>query len=302
MKTINFMKNKNALMTISFVLVFCSIISFFIKGFDLGIDFKGGVVTEMQFSKSVNAADIKEILIDDFTEVVSLEYGSSRNIVVQTPIENNYKNASSEIYSKIKSVKGYEDTKLVRSEFIGPKVGEELKTNGILSLLIVIIGVLIYVSFRFEFKFAIGAIFALVHDLLIVSGIIVAFQIDLDLTVLAAILALLGYSLNDTIVVYDRVRENFQKFNKLPVNDIINISLSETLSRTIMTSLTTSATLIALLIFGGETLSNFSIVLLLGVCIGTYSSIYVASGVLTFLNINSKQFEKTEIDTENGVV
>lgn len=300
MKIIDFMKFKQMTLIVSFVVIAASLFSITTKGFDFGIDFKGGVTTEVLFKTDVSPDDVDEILSSSFSEVTVFNYGSPKNLAIQTPTEGDYKNASHVIIEKIQEA-GF-DASLVRSEIVGPKVGDELKTNGILALVIVLIAVLAYTSIRFEVKFALGAIFALIHDLLITVGLISLTGIDMDLTVLAALLAILGYSLNDTIVVFDRIRENFQKLSDKKVYDIINISLSETLSRTLMTSLTTAATLLSIFFFSGESLKPFSIVLLFGVGIGTYSSVYVASSFLSLLNVNKEQFAKDKIDTENGVI
>lgn len=301
MKSIDFMKLKTIALLMSFFAIALSLFFSATKGFDYGIDFKGGVTTELVFKEDIKADQVQNVLKDDFSEITVFNFGSAKNVVVQTPTEGDYKNASKLILSKMNE-SGIKDVKVARSEVVGPKVGDELRTNGILALTVVIFAVLLYTSIRFEFKFALGAIFALIHDLLITVGVISLTGIDMDLTVLAALLAILGYSLNDTIVVYDRIRENFRKLSDKNVYDIINISLNETLSRTIMTSLTTAATLLAILIFSGETLKSFSIVLLFGVGIGTYSSIYVASGFLSLLKVNKEQFKKEKIDTENGVI
>lgn len=301
MKVVDFLKFKKITVFSSILLMVLSFASILFHGFDYGIDFKGGVTTEMEFTHNVSPDEIKNIIDESFSEVTVFNYGSPKNIVIQTPVEGDYKNAGS-IISKMVYDGGITDGKLIRNEIIGPKVGDELKTNGILALIVVIISVLVYISLRFEFKFAIGAVIALIHDLFITAGMISVVGIDMDLTVLAALLAILGYSLNDTIVVYDRIRENLQKLSDKNVYDIINISLSETLSRTIMTSLTTAATLIAIYLFSGESLKPFSVVLLFGVGIGTYSSVYVASSFLNLLNINKEQFKKEKVDTENGVI
>lgn len=302
MKIIDFMALKKATLFASALFLVVSLVTIATSGFNYGLDFKGGVTTEIVFEKDTKPDDVKAVLKTTFDEVTVFNYGSPKNIVVQTPTDGDYKSASQVILSEVSKSNALSDATLLRSEVIGPKVGEELKINGLLALTIVVLAVLVYTSIRFEFKFALGAIFALIHDLLITLGMISITGIDMDLTVLAALLAILGYSLNDTIVVFDRIRENFQKFSDKKVYDIINISLSETLSRTLMTSLTTAATLIAIFMFSGESLKPFSVVLLFGVGIGTYSSIYVASVFLSLLNVNKEQFKKEKVDTENGVI
>lgn len=302
MNIIDFMKRKKTTSAFSLALIIASFVSFFTVGFNFGIDFKGGVITEVQFEKSTEPDLISDLFKNDFREITAFNSGSTKNVEIQTPLEGDYKNAGEFIFEKIKQQPEYANAILLKTEFIGPKVGEELKTSGILALTIVLLAVLLYTSIRFEVKFATGAVLALIHDILITAGFISIFQIDVDLNVLAAMLAILGYSLNDTIVVYDRIRENFQKLEKEGVYDIINISLSETFSRTIMTSLTTAVTLVSILLFAGEALHSFAIVLLFGIVIGTYSSIYVASNSLLMLGVNKQQFKKEKVDTKNGVI
>lgn len=298
MKNINFMKNHKIVLIVSMLTIALSIFSFFSLNFEYGIDFRGGVVAELDFNQSVKSDDVKNTLVNDHGNITIYKSGKSSVLTIETDSKEHFQN----ILSTIKSSGQWDDIDILKNEFIGPKVGEELKLNGLLALVLVIVSVLIYTSVRFEFKFAVGAIFALIHDIVITMGMVSLFKIQVDLTVLAALLALLGYSLNDTIVVYDRIRENFQKLSDKNVYDIINISLNETLSRTLMTSLTTASTLVALLLFGGSSLSSFSIVLLFGIVIGTYSSIYIASNLLLIFNVDKEQFEKEEIDRENGVL
>ena len=297
---INFMRFNSKMITISIILMISSIALVCTKGFNFSIDFTGGTLTEIHFESDIDTDEVKNILLKEFKEVSVIHYGSSKNVVIQTPLEDDYKGAGDKIYNSIKSVKS--DATKIRTEFIGPKVGEELKTNGILALLIVTIGVLIYISISFEFKYAIGAVIALTHDLVLAAGFISLTQLNVDLTVLAAMLAILGYSLNDTIVVYDRIRENIESVEKVELNDIVNNSVNETLSRTIMTSLTTSVTLVSLLVFGGESLFSFSNVLLFGVVVGTYSSIYIASGILLYLDLEKESKVEVKTDREGGVV
>lgn len=302
MKIIDFMKSRKVSNLFSVGLIIASFVSFFTLGFNFGIDFKGGVITEVQFEHETNPDDITSLFKDDFKEISAFNSGSVKNIQIQTPLEGDYKNAGQFIFDKIKNNPEYSEAVLLKAEFIGPKVGNELKTSGILAFTVVILAVLLYTSIRFELKFATGAVIALVHDIIITAGFISLFRIDVDLNVLAAMLAILGYSLNDTIVVYDRIRENFQKLEEHPVCDIINISLSETLSRTLMTSLTTAVALISILLFAGEALNSFALVLLFGIVIGTYSSVYVASSSLVLLNVSKTQFKKEKVDTKNGVI
>lgn len=297
----NFMKYNKIMIVISTLLVIASLFLITSKGFQFGIDFKGGTLTELNFKENIETDTIKDYLKKEFKEITVIHYGSSNKILIQTELDKDYQNIGKKIFEEIK--KHEKDVNLVRTEFIGPKIGDELKTKGVLSLLIVAISILVYVTFSFEFKFSVGAIIALCHDLIISAGFISLMEINIDLNVLAAMLAILGYSLNDTIIVYDRVRENINNEEEInSISETINKSINETLSRTIMTSLTTSVTLIALLIWGGESLSSFSMILLFGIIIGTYSSIYIASGLLNTLKINKKEKDLVEISKENGVL
>jgi preprotein translocase subunit SecF len=284
---IDFMgKRKLALMfSIAFVLV--SIFSVFTRGMSLGIDFTGGALVEVGYQNAVELQQVRKALADNgFGDATVQHFGTSRDVLVRLSPRDDVSSAdlSNEAFAAIKDTAG--GGELRRVEFVGPQVGDELTEDGGLAMLYALVCILIYVALRFEYRFAVGSVIALVHDVLVTIGVFSLFQIEFDLPVLAAILAVIGYSLNDTIVVYDRIRENFRRMRKGTPEQIINVSLNETLSRTLVTSITTLFVLMALFVFGGEIIHGFALALIVGVVIGTYSSIYVASTAVLNLGIS----------------
>ena len=282
---IQFMKFRRLALILSFALIVISIISLLFKNLELGLDFTGGVLVEIQLEENLEDLEQMRVLlnennIDNFVMNFS---GSQNEVSIKIPGGADSSNA--------KSLKTVLETNfefdLRKEEFIGPQIGEELRDQGGLGLLLALLIMTVYIMFRFQYKFAIGAIFALVHDVLIVIGMFSLFSIDFDLTVLAAVLAVIGYSLNDTIVVSDRIRENFRKKRRSEIVKLIDRSLNQMLGRTLITSLTTLLVLFALLIFGGDAIQNFSIALIIGVIAGTYSSIYIVCNTLISLNITA---------------
>jgi preprotein translocase subunit SecF len=287
---------------ISGLLLVLSIASLTMQGLNLGIDFTGGTLVEVGYSEAVDLAQVREALSNsDFKSAVVQYFGSANDVLIRIPPSEGLNNA--DISSKTLNVLSGtgQDVQMRRIEFVGPQVGEELKNDGGLAMIYALMGILIYVAMRFQLRFSVGAIAALIHDVLITLGIFSITQFDFDLTVLAALLAVIGYSLNDTIVVFDRVRENFRKLRESTPVEVFNVSLNQTLSRTIMTSLTTLLVLIALFVFGGEIIHSFATALILGVLIGTYSSLFVASPVTIALGISKEdlmpvQKEGAELD------
>ncbi|HIF49939.1 MAG TPA: protein translocase subunit SecF [Thiotrichaceae bacterium] len=274
---------------ISGVLLIVSIASLVMQGLNLGIDFTGGTLIEIGYSEAVELTQVRDAIDgSEFNNAVVQYFGSATDVLIRVPPSEGL--GSDAINDKILNV--LSDTgqgiEMRRIEFVGPQVGEELKNDGGLAMLYALIGILLYVAMRFQLRFSVGAIVALVHDVLITLGIFSVTGIDFDLTVLAALLAVIGYSLNDTIVVFDRVRENFRKLREITPVEVFNVSLNQTLSRTIMTSLTTLLVLVALFIFGGEIIHSFAIALIIGVLIGTYSSIFVASPMTIALGITKE--------------
>ena len=280
---INFMRPRKIASVLSILLVVLSIFSLSFKGLNAGLDFTGGTLIEIKLSQSTNLEEIREVLGSKLEDDFQVSYfGSEQDVLIKIP-GGSENNLSDEIVAALKKSFQFD---LRRKDFIGPQIGEELRDQGGLGILAAMLVMMVYIMFRFQFKFAIGALLALVHDVLIVLGFFSIFYIGFNLTVLAAILAVIGYSLNDTIVVSDRIRENYRKKRKSDNVDIINRSLNQMLGRTLITSLTTLLVLFALLILGGDFIQNFAIALICGVIVGTYSSIYVLCNNLILMNLN----------------
>jgi len=280
---INFMKPRKIASVLSIFLVLLSIFSLSFRGLDAGLDFTGGTLIEIKLSQSTDLEEIRKVLDSKLGGDFQVSYfGSEQDVLIKIPGDSE-NNLSDEIVSSLKESFKFD---LRRKDFIGPQIGEELRDQGGLGILAAMLVMMVYIMFRFQFKFAIGALLALIHDVLIVFGFFSIFYLSFNLTVLAAILAVIGYSLNDTIVVSDRIRENYRKKRKSDNVDVINRSLNQMLGRTLITSLTTLLVLFALLILGGDFIQNFAIALICGVIIGTYSSIYVLCNTLISMNLN----------------
>ncbi|MEH6556491.1 MAG: protein translocase subunit SecF [Oceanicoccus sp.] len=299
-KVIPFMAHRKIAMLLSLVLIIGSIASLATKGLNFGLDFTGGTLVEVGYSEVEPLSDIRNTIESaGYKNAVVVHFGSETDILVRLPQGYSDELGDELVTALEKDYAGNID--LRRIEFVGPQVGDELKEQGGLAMLMALGLVMLYITFRFQLKFSVGAVSALAHDVIITLGVFSIFQIDFDLTVLAAVLAVIGYSLNDTIVVSDRIRENFRKIRKGSADSIINISLTETLARTLVTSFTTLLVLMALFVFGGELIHGFSIALLVGVFVGTYSSIYVAANVLLMMNISKEDLmlpvkEGSEVD------
>ena len=297
--TIDFVGKRMYAIIFSTVLIALSIFSLATNGLKLGIDFTGGTLIEVGYQQSADLSEVRATLAESGFNGANVQYfGSTNEVLIRLEPQTI---SSAKLSTKIIQLLG-SDVDIRRVEFVGPKVGEELTNDGGLAMLYALIGILIYVAFRFEYRFAFGSISALIHDVIITLGFFSLFQFEFDLTVLAAILAVIGYSLNDTIVVFDRIRENFLSTRHVDPSKIINGALNQTLSRTIMTSLTTLLVLLALFFLGGEIIHSFAMALLIGVLIGTYSSIYVASSMILAMGITKEDMlpsekEKQEIDT-----
>lgn len=292
---IGFMKIRRQTTVLSIILIVISIYSLFVNKLNFGLDFTGGSLIEIRLSEDIDSLEeIRELLQSMNLNDFQVNYfGSNKDISIKVPGGE----TSIDESLLIQNLKQYFDFEVRRQEFVGPQVGSELRDQGGLGLLAALAVMMVYIMFRFQYKFALGALLALIHDVLIVLGFFSFFSLDFDLSVLAAILAVIGYSLNDTIVVSDRVRENFRKKRRSDSEIAINRSLSQMIGRTLITSLTTLLVLIALLIFGGETISNFSIALIVGVISGTYSSIYIVCNTLLSLKVTSEDLmiRKTEV-------
>ena len=291
-KIYDFMKYRKYALIFSLVMLVVSIWSLATKGLVLSLDFSGGTQIEVGYETPADVSEIRNNLESaGFSNPIVVHFGAETDVLIRLQGE-----PDQELASKILDVLRSEDDEvdLRRIDFVGPQIGEELREDGGLGMLTALIIVMIYVAIRFQLKFSVGAVIALVHDVLITLGIFSLSRLEFDLTVLAAILAVVGYSLNDTIVVSDRIRENFRKIRNVPSADVINESLSQTLWRTINTSLTTFLVLLALFFLGGELIHNFSIALMVGVAIGTYSSMYVAASLMLALKIDRNDLVEVE--------
>ena len=284
---IDFMGKRHIAVAISTLLMVVCLGSLFIQGLVFGIDFTGGTLVEVGYEQSVELEKIRSTLHENgFPDAVVQHFGTTKDVSIRLGMYEESKDdpLSSQILRLLE--KNDDDVVMRHVEYVGPQIGGELVEKGGLAVLYTLFGVLIYVAFRFEYRFALGAIAALIHDTLIVVGFFSLFRLEFDLTVLAAVLAVIGYSLNDTIVVFDRIRENFVKMRKQSSIAVMNTSINQMLGRTIMTSVTTALVLIVLFVVGGELIHSFSTALLLGVIIGTYSSIYIASASALALGVS----------------
>ena len=284
-KIINFMGVRHLAGLISLLMVLGSIASFVVNGMQFGLDFTGGTQIEVGYQRSADLNQVRQQLADaGFEGAVVVYFGAETDVLIR--MQRGFEPGLGDEILRALSQGAQQQVELRRVEFVGPQVGEELRDEGGLGMLFALGVVMLYVAMRFQYKFSIGAVVALIHDVIIVLGLFSFLKLDFDLTVLAAVLAVIGYSLNDTIVVSDRIRENFRKMRVDSAMEIINASLTQTLGRTLITGLTTVLVLVALFYFGGEIIHGFSLALLVGVLVGTYSSVYVASYILMLLNIS----------------
>ena len=292
---INFMRFRKIAITISLILFVGSIGSIFTKGLSLGLDFSGGTLVEIQYEDSVDLQEIRGVLSENgYEDFQVVNFGSSLDVLIKIADQPGNSSLGDQIFTLL-SANDFEG-ELKRIEFVGPQIGSELRDQGGLGMLVALGMILLYVAFRFQYKFALGAVAALGHDVVIILGLFSIFSWDFDLSVLAALLAVIGYSLNDSIVVSDRIRENFRSERALSSEDLINLSLNQTLSRTVITSLTTLLVLFALFFFGGEAVRGFSLGLIIGVLIGTYSSLYIVTTILISLNLSQEDMAVPDVE------
>jgi preprotein translocase subunit SecF len=298
-KIINFMGVQRIAVAFSVILILISVASLLSKGLNLGLDFTGGTLVEVVYPESVEPEQIrKQLTSAGYNDLTVQHFGTSKNIMIRlAPQEGVDKNKLGDTVLDILKADNSAVIK-VQSGFVGPQIGEELREDGGLAMLYALIGILIYIALRFELRFSGGAIFALVHDVVITLGFFSVTQVEFDMTVLAAILAIIGYSLNDTIVVFDRIRENFRVFLKQPPEQVINISINHTLTRTLITSLTTLLVLVTLFFLGGKIIHSFALAMIVGVIVGTYSSIYIASSSLLMMGITKEALLPPEKENE----
>ncbi|CDI01485.1 preprotein translocase, auxillary membrane component (General Secretory Pathway) [Candidatus Competibacter denitrificans Run_A_D11] len=287
---IDFLRWRKLAMIWSVAVLLIAIMALLVRGMNLGLDFTGGTVLEVQYPQPVEIPQIRDTLAKaGFPDAQTQHFGTSRDVLIRIPPHAEQSNAatlSNSILHALQAAEGGAGASLARAEFVGPQVGQELVEQGGLAALGALAGILIYVMFRFEWRLAVGTIAATVHDVLFTIGWFSLFQIEFDLTVLAAVLAVIGYSVNDTVVVLDRIRENFRKRRKGSAMEIMNLSINETLSRTIMTSFVTLLSVIVMYFFGGSVMRGFSIAMIIGIVVGTYSSIYIASATALYLGIS----------------
>jgi preprotein translocase subunit SecF len=299
---IDFMSQRKMALIFSAVLIIASIASLTVRGLNFGLDFTGGTLIEVGYPSAPDTTEVRENLSNAGFDSIVQTFGAATDIVVRIP-PSDVEESSAELSTRVlealsQGVEG--EIEMRRVEFVGPQVGDELAEQGILAVIYAMVGVFLYVMFRFQWRFSVGAVAALFHDIIISMGIISIVQIEFDLTVVAAILAVVGYSLNDTIVLFDRIRENFPRYRKRQPIEVVNTSINETLSRTLMTSTTTLIVLFALFFFGGEIIHGFAFTLIVGVLVGTYSSIYVASTTLLMSGVS--KYDLMEVEKEGAAL
>jgi preprotein translocase subunit SecF len=298
---IDFVGKRKIAFLFSMTLIVLSIVLLITRDLNYGLDFTGGTLIEVSYPSAPEIAMVRSNLADaGMSDSIVQTFGTPTDIVVRIPPRQN-EESDAEISTAVLSAlqQGVEGEVVMRRvEFVGPQVGDELTEQGILAVVYALIGIFLYVMMRFQWRFSVGAVASLVHDIIITMGILTLVQVEFDLTVVAALLAVIGYSLNDTIVVFDRIRENFPKLRKASPLEVVNTSINETLSRTVMTSMTTLLVLIALFIFGGEIIHAFAFTLIIGIVVGTYSSIYVAS--TTLLELGVSKFDLMAVEKEGA--
>jgi len=302
----DFMGHRKMALILSLTLIFISVGALVTRGLNLGLDFTGGTVVVVNFEQTASITDVRNQLENaGFANTVVKNFGSSQDVEITVPPQNDASSSegvdeaklSNNMLTVLKQLDA--SAKITKADFVGSQVGDDLIEQGSLALLYAIMGILIYVTIRFEWRFSLGAIAALVHDVVITAGVFSLWQVEFDLTVLAALLAVIGYSLNDTIVVFDRIRENFRKGRKIETRDVINNSIGQTLSRTVITSFTTLLVLLALFYFGGALIHGFAFALLVGIVVGTYSSIFVATTATMALGISREDMIPVEKEGAN---
>jgi len=300
---IDFVGKRKIAFVFSLSLIVLSIVTLVSRDLNYGLDFTGGTLIEVSYPSAPEVSEVRANLADaGMSDSVVQTFGTPNDIVVRIPPRENEESNAEISTVVLAALQQGVDGEIVmrRVEFVGPQVGEELTEQGILAVVYALIGIFLYVMMRFQWRFSVGAVAALVHDIIITMGVLALVQVEFDLTVVAALLAVIGYSLNDTIVLFDRIRENFPRLRKASPLEVVNVSVNETLSRTLMTSMTTLLVLIALFIFGGEIIHAFAFTLIVGVVIGTYSSIYVASTVLLELGVS--KFDLMAVEKEGAVL
>ena len=286
---IKFLSLRKPAFILSLVLIICSVLIYSYKGLNFGIDFRGGTLIEVETSESENLSNLRSILNNlELGDIQVQEFGSAKNILIRVEQQAGGDQIQQNVVNIVKTALNTSlssDVNFRRTEVVGPKVSSELIKAGVIAIVVAVFAMLVYIWFRFEWQFSLGAVIALIHDVLLTLGIFSLLQLEFNLSIIAAILTIVGYSMNDTVVVYDRVRENLRKYRKKEIIDLLNISINETLSRTIMTSVTTLLALLSLYIFGGSVIKGFTFAMIWGVLVGTYSSIFIAAPLLNYLKV-----------------
>ncbi len=287
---INFMRYKGACIALSFVLMAASLVAIAIDGFNYGVDFKGGTLIEVQAkSGHADTQELRDKLAGLGLGNVQIQSFGEADVLIRVETQPGGEAEQQVAMHTVVDALG-DGFEQRRVEVVGPAVSSELRTTGVIAVVGSLVAIVLYVWFRFDWQFALGAIVALAHDVILVAGIFAVFQLEFDLSIVAALLTVLGYSVNDTVVVSDRIRENLRRYKKMDIDELLNISINETLSRTVLTGVTTIAVLLSLLVFGGDVLFNFSLAMLLGVVIGTYSSVFLAAPLLGYLGVRRDAF------------
>ena len=286
---IKFLSLRKPAFILSLTLIICSVLIYSFKGLNFGIDFRGGTLIEVETSESEKLSNLRSILNNlELGDIQVQEFGSAKNILIRVEQQAGGDQIQQNVVNIVKTALNTSlssDVNFRRTEVVGPKVSSELIKAGIIAIVVAVFAMLVYIWFRFEWQFSLGAVIALIHDVLLTLGIFSLLQLEFNLSIIAAILTIVGYSMNDTVVVYDRVRENLRKYRKKEIIDLLNISINETLSRTIMTSVTTLLALLSLYIFGGSVIKGFTFAMIWGVLVGTYSSIFIAAPLLNYLKV-----------------
>ncbi|HLU15880.1 MAG TPA: protein translocase subunit SecF [Burkholderiaceae bacterium] len=292
-RTIPFMRHALVLNLISLAAFITAVVFIALRGFNLSIEFTGGTVMEVHYQKPAQLEQIRESINElGYTDFQVQNFGTSLDVMIRLPVREGESSAeqSESIMAALQQAEP--DAELRRVEFVGPQVGKELVHNGLMALLFVVIGIMVYLGFRFEWKFAIAGVVANLHDVVIILGFFAIFQWEFSLSVLAGVLAVLGYSVNESVVIMDRIRENFRKYRKMPTDEVINSAITQTISRTVITHGSTQMMVLAMLFFGGPTLHYFSLALTIGIWFGIYSSVFVAAAIAMWLGVKREDLVK----------
>jgi preprotein translocase subunit SecF len=303
-KDIPFMKHALVFNVISLLTFLLAVFFLATRGLHFSVEFTGGTLVEVSYAEAPDVGKVREALTrDGFADVQVQNFGSSRDLLIRLPVQKDLDSArvSEKVLGSLKAIGG-SAPELRRVEFVGPQVGKELATDGAMALLMVVTGIMLYLAFRFEWRFALSAIIANLHDVIIILGFFAFFQWEFSLAVLAAVLAVLGYSVNESVIVFDRVRETFKKKRGLTTPEVINHAITSTISRTIITHGSTEMMVLSMLIFGGETLFYFALALTIGILFGIYSSVLVASPLVMWLGVSREQFIKPQVKKDEAVV